>query len=343
MPAAPAKPRVFSGIMPDGPLHLGNYLGAIRNWVRRQELYDNIFCVVDLHAITTPQQPDALHERVLETAALYMASGLREAHAHIFVQSQVAAHAELAWVLNCFVPMGWLERMTQFKEKSAAGGRERSSAGLFVYPALMAADILLYDTHFVPVGDDQRQHIELTRDLAQRMNQRFGELFVLPQALIGQAGSRIMGLDDPDAKMSKSVAVNRPSHAVLMRDPPDVIRRKIARAKTDNQPAVEFPAHAGVANLLEIYRTLNDLNQEAVEEEFAGKPYRVLKGVVAEAVIETLRPIQERYRTLRADDATMRQQLERAAAHLAPRAQQTLERVYSALGLGANRGRPPSR
>ncbi len=343
MPGAPAKPRVFSGIMPDGPLHLGNYLGAIRNWVRRQEQYDNIFCVVDLHAITTAQQPAALHDRVLETAALYMASGLKDAHAHIFVQSQVAAHAELAWVLNCFVPMGWLERMTQFKEKSARGGRERSSAGLYVYPALMAADILLYDTHFVPVGDDQRQHIELTRDLAQRMNRRFGELFVIPQALIGQAGGRIMGLDEPDDKMSKSVAVNRPSHAVLMLDPPDVIRRKIARARTDDQPAVQFPAHAGVTNLLEIYRTLGDLNQDAVEEEFAGKPYRVLKSVVAETVIEALRPIQERYRALRADDALVRQRLERSAGQLAPRANQTLERVYAAVGLGANRGRRPSR
>ncbi len=341
MPAASPKPRVFSGIQPNGPLHIGNFLGAIRNWVRKQREYDNIFCIVDLHAITIPQDAAALRERVLEAAAVYFASGLKDAQ--VFVQSQVAAHSELAWIFNCFLPMGWLERMTQFKEKSGKS-RERAAAGLFVYPALMAADILLYDSQFVPVGDDQRQHIELTRDLAQRMNQRFGNLFVVPQALIEKAGARIMGLDDPAVKMSKSIAINHPGHALLLLDPPDAVRKKVARAKTDTRPAVEFPAGPGVANLLEIYRTLNDVSWEAVEEEFAGQPYRIVKEAVAEAVIEAIRPLQQSYHALRADDAALLQRLHRSAERLAPIANATLRRVQEATGLkGPNSDRRPSR
>ncbi len=329
------RSRVFSGIQPNGPLHIGNYLGAIRNWVRKQQQYDNIFCIVDLHAITIPQEPAILRERLIDTAAWYLACGLKETYARVFVQSHVPAHAELAWIFNCFIPMGWLERMTQFKEKSGKS-RERAGAGLFVYPALMAADILLYDTEFVPVGDDQRQHIELTRDLAQRMNQRFGELFVLPSALIEDAGARIMGLDDPSAKMSKSIAVRRPGHAILLGDTPDVIRKKIARAKTDTRPAVEIPAGPGVTNLLEIYRTLNDLNWAAVEEEFCGRPYSTVKSAVAEAIIETLRPLQERHRLLRADDGALLERLHRAAERLAPIAGATLRRVQEATGVSPN-------
>jgi len=332
------RPRVFSGIQPDGPLHIGNYLGAIRNWVRKQQHYDNIFCIVDLHALTIPRDPAGLRELIIDTAAWYLACGLKEAHAQVFVQSHVRAHAELAWILNCFIPMGWLERMTQFKEK-AGKSRERASAGLFVYPALMAADILLYDTDLVPVGEDQRQHIELTRDLAQRMNQRFGDLFVLPKALIEEAGARIMGLDDPSAKMSKSIAVHRPGHAILLGDSPDVIQRKIARAKTDTRPAVEFPAGPGVTNLLEIYRTLNDQNWAAVEEEFGGRPYSTVKTAVAEAIIETVRPLQEQYRRLRADETALVQRLHRAAEHLAPMAGTTLRRVQEATGVSPNSAR----
>ena len=254
MPDQPGKPRVFSGIQPSGGLHLGNYLGAIRNWVRDQDRYDNIFCIVDLHALTVPQDPATLRENTLDLAAIYLASGIKADQA-MFVQSHVPAHSELAWILEGFIPLGWLERMTQFKEKSGKD-RERSSAGLFAYPALMAADILLYDTNFVPVGDDQRQHIELTRDVAQRLNQRFGELFVLPEPMIQKAGARIMGLDDPGKKMSKSLAANAPSHAIFMLDSPEVIRKKLARAQTDTEPSVQVPAGPGVTNLLEIYRTI---------------------------------------------------------------------------------------
>jgi len=326
------KPRVFSGIQPTGGLHLGNYLGAIRNWVRDQDRNDNIFCIVDLHAITLPWDPKELRENTLQLAALYLASGLEMSRTRMFVQSHIPAHAELAWILDCLTPMGWLERMTQFKEKSERD-RERAGAGLFTYPVLMAADVLLYDAQLVPVGDDQRQHIELMRDLAQRINQRFGEVFVLPQALIPEAGARIMGLDDPQKKMSKSLADASPGHAVFLLDPPDVVRRKFARAQTDAQPAVRFPAGPGVSNLLEIYRSLRELSRPAVESEFAGKPYTALKEAVAGAVIEALRPIQERYRDLRADDAALTRQLQESAARLAPIANVTLLRVQQAVGL----------
>jgi tryptophanyl-tRNA synthetase len=250
----------------------------------------------------------------------------------MFIQSHVPAHAELAWILECFIPMGWLERMTQFKEKSGRE-RERSSTGLFAYPALMAADILLYDTNYVPVGEDQRQHIELTRDVAQRMNQRFGDLFVLPEAMIQAAGARIMGLDDPDKKMSKSLAADAPGHAIFMLDSPDVIRKKLARAQTDAQPEVRFPAGPGVTNLLEIYRTIHDKDWATVEKEFAGKSYSVLKTAVADAVIEALTPIQQRYQQIRADDAALVQQLRDSAGRLAPIANATLHRVQEAVGL----------
>src|ERR1700716_2725764 len=327
----PEKPRVFSGIQPSGGLHIGNYLGAIRNWVRDQDKDDNIFCIVDLHAITVPQDPTALRENTLNLAAIYLASGIKEDQA-MFVQSHIPAHAELAWILECFIPLGWLERMTQFKEKSGKD-RERSSAGLFTYPALMAADILLYDTRFVPVGDDQRQHIELTRDVAQRMNQRFGEVFVLPEAMIQKAGARIMGLDNPENKMSKSLAAEVPGHAIFMLDPPELIRKKLARAQTDAQPSVQFPVGPGVRNLLEIYATIKQLDWPAVEREFAGTSYSELKNAVADAVIEVLTPIQRRYREIRSDDAALMQQLRRAADRLTPIANAKLQHVQKAVGL----------
>jgi tryptophanyl-tRNA synthetase len=325
------KPRVFSGIQPSGGLHIGNYLGAIRNWVRDQDKYDNIFCIVDLHAITVPQEPAALRDNTLDLAAIYLASGIRPEQA-MFVQSHISAHPELAWILDCFIPLGWLERMTQFKEKSGKD-RERSSAGLFTYPALMAADILLYDTRFVPVGDDQRQHIELTRDVAQRMNQRFGEIFVLPEAMIRKSGARIMGLDNPENKMSKSLAAEVPGHAIFMLDPPELIRKKLARAQTDAQPSVQFPVAPGVRNLLEIYATIRELDWPAIERQFAGTSYSVLKSAVADAVIEVLMPIQQRYREIRSDDAALMQQLRRAADRLTPNANTTLHRVQAAVGL----------
>jgi len=333
MPDKPAKPRVFSGIQPSGGLHLGNYLGAIRNWVRDQERYDNIFCIVDLHAMTLPYDPSVLQERILDLAATYVASGISEQHSTIFVQSHIAAHAELAWILECYTPMGWLERMVAFKEKAGRESHERVGSGLLVYPVLQAADILLYDTNLVPVGEDQRQHIELTRDIAQRINQRFGEVFTMPEPTIREAGCRIMSLDDPEKKMSKSLAANSPGHAIFMLDPPDVIRKKVARAQTDTQPSVRFPAGAGVTNLLEIYRTIKDADLETVRSEFEGKPYSALKQAVAEAVIEALSPIQVRYHEIRKDDRALMDQLRETAKRLAPTADATVRRVQQAVGL----------
>jgi tryptophanyl-tRNA synthetase len=326
------KPRVFSGIQPSGGLHLGNYLGAIRNWVRDQDKYDNIFCIVDLHAITLPQDPGELRENTLDLAAIFLASGIKEEQA-MFVQSHIAAHAELAWIFECFTPIGWLERMTQFKDRTARQGRERIGAGVLTYPSLMAADIMLYDAKYVPVGEDQRQHLEYTRDIGQRMNQRFGNLLTIPEPLIQKSGAEIKGLDDPEKKMSKSLAADTPGHAIFLLDSPDVIRKKLSRAQTDAEPAVTFPAGPGVRNLLEIYRTIKNEDWPAVEQEFAGKSYSVLKSAVADAVVEALTPIQRRYRAIRADDAALMQQLRRSAERLAPIANTTLRRVQEAVGL----------
>jgi tryptophanyl-tRNA synthetase len=333
MPSAGStKPRVFSGIQPDASPHLGNYLGAIRNWVRNQDRFENIFCIVDMHAITMPQDPAKLREFTLELAGIYLASGIKPDQA-MFVQSHISAHAELAWIFESFSPIGWLERMTQFKDRSGRQGREGIGAGVLTYPALMAADIMLYDTKYVPVGEDQRQHIEYTRDIGQRINQRFGDILVIPEPLIEKAGAEIKGLDDPEKKMSKSIARGSPGHAIFMLDPPDVIRRKFARAQTDAQPEVRFPVGPGVANLLEIYRTICEKDWPTVEREFAGKRYSDLKASVAEIVIEALTPIQQRYREIRSDDAALVRQLRGAADRLAPIANATLERVQRAVGL----------
>src|SRR6202521_375095 len=326
------KPRVFSGIQPSGGLHIGNYLGAIRNWVRDQDKYDNIFCIVDLHAITLPQDPAALRENTLDLAAIYLASGIKPEQA-MFIQSHVSAHAELAWIFECFTPIGWLERMTQFKDRTIRQGRERIGAGVLTYPSLMAADIMLYDAKYVPVGEDQRQHIEYTRDIGQRINQRYGDILVIPEALIQKAGAEIKGLDNPQKKMSKSLAADMPGHAIFMLDSPDLIRKKLARAQTDAQPEVRFPAGAGVTTLLEIYRTIQDKDWATVEKEFAGKSYSVLKTAVADAVIEGLTQIQQRYPETQADDAALMQQLRRAADRLTPIANATLHRVQEAVGL----------
>jgi tryptophanyl-tRNA synthetase len=251
----------------------------------------------------------------------------------MFVQSQVPAHAELAWIFECFSPIGWLERMTQFKDRSARQGREGIGAGILTYPSLMAADIMLYDTKYVPVGEDQRQHIEYTRDIGQRLNQRYGEILVIPEPLIEKAGAEIKGLDDAEKKMSKSIARSSSGHAIFMLDSPDVIRKKLARAQTDAEPEVRFPAGAGVRNLLEIYRTICEKDWPSVEREFSGKSYSVLKSSVAEVVIEALTPIQQRYREIRADDAALELQLRRAAERLMPIANATLDRVRRAVGL----------
>jgi tryptophanyl-tRNA synthetase len=327
------RPRVLSGIQPDFGLHLGTYLGALRNWVRDQDQYENYFCIVDLHALTQHPDPDELRSLTLELAAMYMACGLDPARCEIFVQSHVPAHSQLCWILETLTPMGWLDRMTQFKARSQAQGRERINTGVFTYPVLMAADILLYDADFVPVGEDQRQHIELCRDLAQRLNSQRGDVLKVPAPLISTVGARVMGLDTPEEKMSKSIARDRPGHAVMLLDPPDVVRRKISRATTDTAPAVQGPVGPGVGNLLEIYAALAGIGTEAALHEFEGKTYGVLKAAVADAVVDALAPIQHRYTELRADEATLYRVLADSAARVHLVADATLHRVQQAVGL----------
>jgi tryptophanyl-tRNA synthetase len=327
------RPRVLSGIQPDFGLHLGNYLGALRNWARDQDQYENFFCIVDLHALTQHPDPERLRALTLELAAMYMACGIDPARCEIFVQSHVPAHSQLCWILETLTPMGWLDRMTQFKARSQAQGRERINTGVFTYPVLQAADILLYDADLVPVGEDQRQHIELCRDLAQRINSQRGDILKVPAALISTVGARVMGLDSPEEKMSKSIAVERPGHAILLLDPPEVVRRKIARATTDTEPAVKAPVGPGVANLLDIYAALNGIGEEAALHEFEGKTYSVLKGAVAEAIVDALAPIQHRYAELRADEAGLYRVLADSAARVRLVADATLYRVQEAVGL----------
>ena len=325
------KPIVFSGIQPSGDLHLGNYIGAIRNWVAGQAQFDNIFCVVDLHAITVYQHPQVLRTKIRETVGVLLACGIDPAQSLLFRQSHVTAHAELAWVLNCVTPVGWLERMTQYKDKAAK--QESVGMGLLDYPVLMAADILLYQTQFVPVGEDQRQHLELTRDIVGRFNYLYGETFVLPELLIPPVGARIMGLDDPTAKMSKST--DRPYHAIAMLDTPDTIMAVMRRAVTDSGREIVFsddPAKAGVMNLLTIYQALSGQSRETIEAHFAGKGYGDLKREVAEVVIETLRPIQQRYQALTDDPATLDDVLQTGAEEARQRAAPMLRTAKERVG-----------
>jgi len=326
------KKRVFSGIQPTGIIMIGNYLGAIKYWVAMQENYDNIFCIVDLHAITIQQDPIILKVRIREVTGLLLAAGIDPERSIVFVQSHISAHSELAWILNCFIPMGWMQRMTQFKEKSGKH-REQVSVGLFDYPALMAADILLYRTDVVPVGEDQKQHVELARDAAQRFNSIFGETFVLPEPLIASVGARIMGLDDPTKKMSKSE--DAPNHAVNLLDPPDAIRSKIMRATTDSLKDIRFDeSRPGIYNLLTIYQTFTGQKNQEIESKFEGKGYSDFKKALAEVVIEGLRPLQERYRELTAEPGHIDIILAEGAAKARPLAEKTLAEVKKRVGLG---------
>jgi tryptophanyl-tRNA synthetase len=324
------RERVFSGIQPSGTPHIGNYLGAIRHWVAEQDIFDNIYCVVNLHAITVPQDPDELSANTRQLAATLFACGLDPERSALFVQSQVHEHAELAWILNCFTPTGWLNRMTQFKSK-AGDDQASASTGLYDYPVLMAADILLYQADAVPVGDDQRQHVELTRDIANAFNYRFGETFVEPRALIREVGARIMSLDDPTRKMSKS---DGESSYIALLDPPEVIRKKIARATTDSQRTIVFDeSRPGIFNLLTIYQLLGDESREAIEAEFAGKGYKEFKAALGDRVIAALEPIQERYAELSADPAYLDALLQRGAQRVRPIAAATLRTVKDKVGL----------
>jgi tryptophanyl-tRNA synthetase len=317
-------------MQPSGNLHIGNYLGALRNWVRIQSDYECIFCIVDLHAVTVYQDPAALRAKILEIAALYLAAGLDPKVSSIMVQSAVPAHAELAWMLTCVTPMGWLERMTQYKAKAAK--QESVGDGLLQYPVLMAADILLYQAGIVPVGDDQSQHVELTRDIAQRFNSLYGETFVVPGTSLPAVGARIMGLDDPTQKMSKSDT--GANHAVALLDPPDKIRKTIMRATTDSNPAVDFEsAGPGVVNLLSIYQAFSGASDDEMKRRFTGLRYGELKKQVADVAISHLEPFQERYRRITSEPGYLAGVLREGAERVAPIADSTVRLVKERMGL----------
>ena len=330
MPPSTSKPRVLSGIQPTGNLHIGNYLGALKNWVRIQYDYESIFCIVDLHATTLYQNPDELRTAIREVAGLFIAAGIDPKHSTIIVQSSVPAHAELAWMLTCVTPLGWLYRMTQFKAKSEQ--QETVGSGLLQYPVLMAADILLYQAAIVPVGDDQAQHLELTRDIAQRFNSLYGETFVMPATSLPAVGARIMGLDEPDKKMSKSATGE--GHAIRMLDPPERIRKKVMRATTDSNPAVDFDhLGAGVANLLTIFQAFSGWSDDQVRAHFAGRRYGDLKKQVAEMAISQLEPLQEQYRKIMNEPGYLEGILREGAERVSPIANSTVELTKARMGL----------
>lgn len=327
------RPVVFSGMQPSSDsLHLGNYLGALVNWVALQDEYDPIYCVVDLHAITVQQDPAALHDNVRRTAAQYLAAGVDLERSTLFVQSHVPAHAELAWVLGTMTGFGEANRMTQFKDKSAKQGADATTVGLFTYPVLMAADILLYGTHLVPVGDDQRQHLELTRDLAARFNSRYGDTFVVPEALIPKESARIYDLQEPTAKMSKSSASE--AGLVKLLDDPAVTAKKIKSAVTDTEREIRYDPNAkpGISNLLDIYATITGTSIPALEAEYAGRGYGDLKKELAEVVVEALAPIRARTIELMQDPAELDRLLTIGADKAAERAERVLREVYDRVG-----------
>ncbi len=324
--------RVLSGIQPSGTPHLGTYLGALKNWVTLQEEYESYFCIVDLHAITVPQDPKVLRANVREMAAVYLAVGLDPSRSVLFRQSRVSEHTELAWLLNCIAKVGELSRMTQFKDKAQKGGAEAASVGLYDYPVLQAADILLYNAHVVPVGEDQRQHLELTRTLARRFNGLYGETFVVPEPMILSTGARVMALDDPTSKMSKSSPT--PGGYVALFDEPDVIRRKIRRAKTDSgTEIVASPDKPAITNLLSIHAAMTGRSVPEIEAEYEGKGYGDFKKDLAEAVVEGLSPIRERAQALLDDPRELDEILDAGAERARQVARQTLHRAWAKLGL----------
>ena len=326
---------VFSGIQPTGNIHLGNYLGAVRNWAARQAEKVNYFCVVDLHSLTVPQDPEHLRFEIRSLAAILLACGIDPEQSTLFVQSHVTAHAEGCWLLNCVTPLGWLQRMTQFKDKSAR--QESVLTGLLTYPVLMAGDILFYDADEVPVGEDQKQHVELTRDIAQRFNALYNvDFFVIPQPVIPPIAARVMGLDDPTVKMSKSLADKR-GHAVRLLDSPDEIMYVFKRAVTDSGREIRFSEDlekAGVNNLLGIYQAITGRSNAEVEADFAdARGYGDLKVRVAELVIETLKPIQDRYQALMGDQAELDRLLARGADLARAVSQPKVDEMKRILGL----------
>jgi tryptophanyl-tRNA synthetase len=327
-------PRLYSGMQPSADsLHLGNYIGALLQWKDLQSSHDAFFSVVDLHAITVAQDPAELREKTRRTAAQYIAAGIDPSASTLYVQSHVPAHAQLAWVLNTITGFGEAARMTQFKDKSAKQGADATSVGLFAYPVLMAADILLFDAEVVPVGDDQRQHVELTRDLAERFNSRFGETFVVPQAMILKDGARVYDLQNPESKMSKSSESG--AGIVWMLDEPDVTRKKIMRAITDTDGVVSFDraGKPGISNLLSIYSALTGRPVADIELEYDGTGYGDFKKGLVEVVVETFGPVRERALDLLADPAELDRILAGNAERASEVAERTLAKAYNAVGL----------
>lgn len=325
------KKRVFSGIQPTGKITIGNYLGAVKNWVNLQDQYENIFCVVNSHAITTKQDPKLLISQTYDTVAMLLACGIDPKQSSLFIQSEIDTHPALAWILNCNIPMGEMERMTQFKNK-AQKNPKNINVGLFDYPALMASDILLYQTDLVPVGEDQKQHLELTRNVAQRFNRDFGECFKIPEPLIAQSGARIMGLDDPTSKMSKSSTAQ--NHAIFLLDSPKEIERKVKKATTDSQTSIVFDTERkGVYNLLCIYELFSQKTREEIEDEFKDQGYGKLKTRLAEAIISTLSPIAEEYYKIREQEDYLLEVLKQGKEKIQPLAEQTYNKAKELVGL----------
>lgn len=321
------KARVLSGVQPSGQLHLGNYLGALKNWAEIQSSYESIFCIVDLHAITVYQDPAELRSKIRDTAALFIACGIDPAQSSIVVQSDIPGHAELAWLLTCVTPLGWLQRMTQFKAK--AEKQETVGDGLLQYPVLMAADILIYQASVVPVGEDQSQHLELARDIAQRFNSLYGDTFVMPATSLPSVGARIMGLDDPTTKMSKSAPGT--NHAIALLDPRAVIRKKIARATTDSHPIVEPSAMGpGIANLFVIAQACDP---SITLERVSGLRYGDFKKLVADAVVARLEPIQQKYREVTEDLGYIDRVLREGKERVLPISEDTVRTAKMAMGL----------
>jgi tryptophanyl-tRNA synthetase len=324
------RKRIFSGAQPTGNVHLGNYLGALRNWVALQREYESFFCIVNLHAITVAQDPKILAEKTRELAHIYLAVGIDPEISTVFVQSDVPHHAELTWLLNCVTRMSELERMTQFKDK-ARKQEENVGVGYFDYPVLMAADILLYQTDLVPVGEDQKQHLELTRDIAIRFNRDYGETFRVPEPFIPKVGARIMSLADPLKKMSKSDEESE-AGCIMLLDDADAVRRKFKRAVTDSGAEIRFDAtRPAITNLLTIYHLLTDKSNDEIEEHFSGHGYAKLKEDLAEVTIEFLKPFQERVHSI--DDGKLDQILERGAARAEDIAETTLAKAKVSMGL----------
>ncbi|MBE5819926.1 MAG: tryptophan--tRNA ligase [Clostridia bacterium] len=327
-----SKKIILSGIQATGKLTLGNYLGAINNWVRMQEEYNCYYMIANLHSLTVRNEPEELKNNTLKILALYIAAGLNPEKNTIFIQSQVKEHAELGWILDCYTYMGELSRMTQFKDKSQKHA-DNINAGLFTYPALMAADILLYKADLVPVGEDQRQHLEITRDLAERFNKLYGETFVIPEAYVRKESARIMGLQDPTSKMSKS-ATNL-NDVIFLEDEPEVILKKFKKAVTDSENIVKFDPETkpGVSNLMQIYASITNKTMEEIEKEFEGSGYGNFKTTVAEAVINTLKPIQEKYKMILNDKEYLEKIYIDGANRARELASKTLNEVKEKIGI----------